>query len=29
MVELARHHSFGTWLVAAFVLFGLMAAFWR
>ena len=29
MVALTREHSFGSWLVAGFVVFGVLAAFWH
>ena len=29
MVALTREHSFGSWLVAGFVIFGVLAAFWH
>jgi hypothetical protein len=29
MVALARQHAFGSWLVAGFMLVGLLAVFWR
>jgi len=29
MVALAQQHSFGSWIVAGFVVVGALAAFWR
>ncbi len=29
MVAIAQQHSFGTWLVAGFVVLGALAAFWH